>query len=65
MDIKPINILIVTKSNNYSNNKYILKLADFGESRQSENTLANTNVRGTVCYMSPELLLIYSKSGFG
>ena len=27
--------------------------------------MANTTARGTIYYMSPELLLIYSLSGFG
>ena len=55
LDIKPANILVVETDNSFK-----LKLSDFGESRQSSSTLAHTAARGTLCYMSPELLLIYS-----
>ena len=37
MDIKPCNILF-----NIINEKYIIKLSDFGESRFNKNTIANT-----------------------
>ena len=33
-----------------------IKLSDFGESRFNKNTLANTEAKGTLFYMSPELL---------
>ena len=40
-----------------------MKLIDFGTSRYNKNTLANTTAKGTICYMSPELLsiLIYDE----
>ena len=37
----------------------MIKLSDFGNSRYNKNTLANTTAKGTICYMSPELLLIH------
>ena len=51
MDIKPCNILV-----NKLKTKYEIKLSDFGESRFNKNTLANTQSKGTLIYMSPELL---------
>ena len=42
-----------------------MKLSDFGESRWNSGTVANTAAKGTVLYMSPELLLIYKGTGFG
>ena len=34
-----------------------IKLSDFGESRFNKNTLANTEAKGTLIYMSPELFI--------
>ena len=33
-----------------------IKLSDFGESKFNKNTLANTSIKGTLCYMAPELI---------
>ena len=33
-----------------------IKLSDFGESKFNKNTLANTSIKGTICYMAPELI---------
>ena len=38
---------------------YKCKLSDFGEARFNKNTITNTEAKGTLFYMSPELLLIY------
>ena len=46
---------MINKLNNY----YEIKLSDFGESRFNKNTLANTEAKGTLIYMSPELVIIY------
>ena len=54
MDIKPCNILL-----NRQINKYDIKLSDFGESKFNKNTIANTQVKGTLIYMSPELICKY------
>ena len=48
------NILIRIKGENYDE----VKLADFGTSKQTKNTMTNTSVKGTGYYMSPELLEI-------
>ena len=55
LDIKPCNFLAKV----IDVNKYELKLADFGTSRKSENTVANTAARGTTKYMSPEMLKLF------
>ena len=34
------------------------KLSDFGESKYNKGTLANTSIKGTIFYMSPELINI-------
>ena len=39
-------------------NKDEIRLADFGTSKQTKNTMTNTSVKGTGYYMSPELLEI-------
>ena len=49
LDIKPCNILL---------NSDEVKLADFGTSKQTKNTMTNTSVKGTGYYMSPELVEI-------
>ena len=54
LDIKPLNILSIE-----NNNICILKFSDFGESKWNENSLRNNFVKGTIFYLSPELLLIY------
>ena len=54
LDIKPLNILSIK-----NNHIHIFKLSDFGESKWNENNLRNNFVKGTIFYMSPELLLIY------
>ena len=33
-----------------------IKLSDFGASKLSKNTIANTSIGGTLCYMAPELI---------
>ena len=60
LDIKPLNILSIENNHNH-----ILKFSDFGESKWNENNLRNNFVKGTIIYMSPELLLIFSKSKSG
>ena len=45
MDIKPFNFLCIIKDE--LKNNYDIKLSDFGTSKKSENTVANTSARGT------------------
>ena len=65
MDIKPGNILYNTWNKGKENESYEIKLADFGISKLSTNTVTNTSARGTTYYMSPELLEISNGLGTG
>ena len=38
-----------------------IKLSDFGESKFNKNTLANTSIKGTICYMAPEVIKLLTK----
>ena len=42
-----------------------MKLSDFGTSRINTNTIANTSAKGTMFYMSPELILINNGKDIG
>lgn len=64
-DLKPANILVKGNIDSITNDDNILKLADFGLSKEIE---PDKNIKGTVCgspyFMSPEILA-FSKYDFG
>ena len=54
LDLKPVNILLNKGISEDSPDN--IRLADFGTSKQSKNTMTQTSVKGTAIYFSPELV---------